>query len=171
MVYMTLQVDQLPPIYVFIASKSISLNQCFKSILQRHGRTALRDCSDTTLWDLTTTSPHTGTTSNSELASYSIVQQCILYCSLYCTAGHITHGFLVLTGSVKFICAVEVLPSKGMILLVHTVLILKCTQMILHNSLILSVCKGVHYACIAHTLHLCLSSHSSILIHLNFFII
>lgn len=50
-----------------------SLSHYFKSICfvsQRLGRTAIRDCSDTTLWDLTTTSPHTGTASVSELACF-----------------------------------------------------------------------------------------------------
>lgn len=31
------------------------------SVLQKLERTAQRDCSDTTLWDPMTTSPHTGT--------------------------------------------------------------------------------------------------------------
>lgn len=37
----------------------------FFCFLQRPGRTAQRDCSDTTLWDPMTTSPRTGTVSSS----------------------------------------------------------------------------------------------------------
>lgn len=41
--------------------------KCIYCVLQRLGRTAQRDFSDTILWDPTTTSPHTGTNSRAEL--------------------------------------------------------------------------------------------------------
>lgn len=40
------------------------LIKCTECVLQRLERTALRDFSDTILWDPTTTSPHTGTNSS-----------------------------------------------------------------------------------------------------------
>lgn len=79
------------------------------SVLQKLERTAQRDCSDTTLWDPTTTSPHTGITWISLQICHCNVLA--MYTSVYCDAlsilvislVHTVNSFLILTVVMKYI--------------------------------------------------------------------
>lgn len=90
-------------------------------VSQRLVRTAQRDCLDTTLWDPTTTSPHTGTASFSYQALLIEGRRLSVQSTAHLTF-FISDSFSTWTRVKTFL---KLLPSKGIMLSVHLVQIVK----------------------------------------------